>query len=95
MILFYVDWDYSEEYIQANANTLIKVIQWVNAQKDNQENIATNVILGQSMGGVIARYALRKMEDAGMEHQVSLYISHDSPHLGANVPLGALYACMA
>ncbi len=44
------------------------------------------------MGGVIARYALRKMEDAGMEHQVSLYISHDSPHLGANVPLGALYA---
>ena len=90
--IVYVDWDYSEEYIQANANTLIKVIQWVNAQKDNQENIATNVILGQSMGGVIARYALRKMEDAGMEHQVSLYISHDSPHLGANVPLGALYA---
>lgn len=90
--IVYVDWDYSEEYIQANANTLIKVIQWVNAQKDIQEDMATNVILGQSMGGVITRYALRKMEDAGMEHQVSLYISHDAPHLGANVPLGALYA---
>ena len=51
-----------------------------------------NVVLGQSMGGVIARYALKDMENKGLPHDPRTYISHDAPHLGANVPLGYQFA---
>lgn len=47
--------------------------------------------MGQSMGGLVTRVALCMMEEEGDAHEISTYISHDSPHLGANVPLGALY----
>ena len=43
-----------------------------------------------SMGGLVARYALRHMEidnDPTTNHDTKLYISHDAPHQGANVPL--------
>lgn len=40
------------------------------------------------MGGLISRYALRYMEQNSITPDTRLYISFDSPHLGANVPLG-------
>lgn len=40
------------------------------------------------MGGLVARVALRQMENDGQAHHTSHYISFDSPHNGANVPLG-------
>jgi hypothetical protein len=40
------------------------------------------------MGGLISRYALRYMEQHGLNHDTRLYLSFDSPHLGANVPIG-------
>src|SRR5690606_656623 len=53
------------------------------------------VIVGPSMGGQISRYALAYMEkkyaatqDAEWQHNCRLWISVDSPHLGANVPIG-------
>lgn len=46
------------------------------------------MLWGVSMGGLIIRYALTKMEHDGTDHRVERYISFDSPHLGANVPLG-------
>ncbi|MEU6991592.1 hypothetical protein ABZ953_13165 [Streptomyces sp. NPDC046465] len=45
---------------------------------------------GFSMGGLVTRYALAKMEHDGGEendHQTALYFSFDSPHRGAWVPL--------
>ncbi|WP_299126757.1 T9SS type A sorting domain-containing protein [uncultured Winogradskyella sp.] len=66
------------------------IIEWVNDTKTDP-NIQ-NVVLGQSMGGVIARYALADMEDnPSLDHDTSLYISHDAPHQGANIPLGIQY----
>ena len=41
------------------------------------------------MGGVIARMAVRQLELEGIDHQVSHLITSDSPHKGANVPVGA------
>lgn len=87
--IVYVDWVKSQEYIQANSYTLKSVIEWVNSRKSGNE---TNVIVGHSMGGLIARYALKTMENQGVRHQVSTYVSYDAPHLGAHVPLGVLYA---
>ena len=90
--VIYVDWVQNEEYIQANGNLLISLIDYVNQQKALSGSTEENVIYGFSMGGLIARYALCKMEEENRDHQTLFYISHDTPHLGANVPLGALYA---
>lgn len=89
--IVYVDWVKSEEYIQANANTLIEVIKRVNALKKTAGSNEPNIIMGHSMGGLITRYALRTMENNGIRHQTSTYISYDVPHLGAHIPLGVLY----
>jgi len=87
----YVDWDKSEEYIQANANVLIKVLKYINNEKKLAGSSEKNIILGHSMGGLVIRYALKTMENNNQKHEVSSYISYDSPHLGAHIPLGILY----
>ena len=89
--IMYLDWDNSIEDIRANAQLLTMFIERVNEMKKETGSTEKNVIMGQSMGGLAVRYALRTMERANKLHEVSTYISHDSPHLGANVPLGALY----
>lgn len=43
---------------------------------------------GFSMGGLVTRYALAKMEMRRMDHRTRLYFSYDSPHRGAVVPIG-------
>ncbi len=88
--IVYVDWIDSENYIQANANTLIEIIEWINNEKVSSSN--SNIIIGQSMGGLIVRYALKTMEKNNKVHETSHFVSYDAPHLGANVPLGILYA---
>lgn len=88
--IIYIDWQNGTEDLRLNALLLKTVIQCINSKKvpNGLNGIEKNVVLGQSMGGVIARYALKKMEDEGLNHDVRLYISHDSPHQGSNVPLG-------
>lgn len=83
--IIYIDWDNSEASILSNGKLLQDIIAWVNANKTTSEK---NVLMGESMGGLIARYALSAMEEAGRVHDTNVYISYDSPHLGANVPLG-------
>ncbi len=86
--IVYIDWNDSCAPIELNADILIQVIQWVNNHKSSGNS---NVVLGYSMGGLVARYALCKMEEEGISHDTSAYISYDSPHLGAHVPLGYMY----
>lgn len=86
--IFYLDMANSTAPIEANAALLKEAINTVNSLKVNDES---NIILGHSMGGLIARYGLRQMEIDGEKHEVSLFISQDTPYLGANVPVGALY----
>lgn len=89
--IVYVNWDNGTDYIQRNAFVLEEVIKYVNEQKALAGSTEKNVVLGQSMGGLIARYALRDMEVNNETHDTDLYISHDSPHQGAHIPLGLLY----
>jgi hypothetical protein len=86
--IIYVNWDNGTDFLQRNAYVLEDVIKWVNA---NKVGTTPNVVLGQSMGGVIARYALRDMENRSEPHNTSLYISQDAPHQGAHVPPSLLY----
>lgn len=86
--VFYVDLGNSTADIRANALLLQNIIKDINYKKSCAGSNENNVILGLSMGGLVARYALRNMEINGEEHQVSTYVSGDTPHLGVNVPIG-------
>ncbi len=86
--IIFVDWHNGVDYMQRNAYALQEVIRWVNQQKARNGSTAQNVVLGQSMGGVIARYALADMEENNIDHDTRLFISHDAPQQGANLPIG-------
>lgn len=76
------------DFIQRNAFILSELINTINGLKVGAEE---NVVIGPSMGGLISRYALRYMEQNAIDHDTRLYVSFDSPHLGANVPIGLQY----
>ena len=93
--IIYINFKKGNDYMQRNAYLVEDVIKWVNSVKQGTQQ---NVVLGQSMGGVIARYALRDMENQlastgnqTWNHKTNLYISHDAPHQGANMPLSIQY----
>lgn len=82
------DIDGGGDYIQRNAMVLIAMIQQLNADKVGDNEL---VVLGPSMGGLIARYALSYMEDNSLDSETRLYISFDAPHRGANIPISLQY----
>ena len=43
------------------------------------------------MGGVVARYALADMEQSSLDHKTRLFVSHDAPQQGANIPVSVQY----
>lgn len=84
--------------LEKAGETLAGFIRYVNDKKENDylEESWENTVIGFSMGGQIARYALKLMEYQHMlpgssrEHpHTRLYIPYDSPHLGANIPMFA------
>jgi len=77
--------DGGADFIERNAMTVREIITIINGQKTGTEQ---NVVIGPSMGGLISRYALNFMEQNGDTHDTRLWISFDSPHRGANVPIG-------
>lgn len=86
--LVYLDFKNARDSLDCNMLAVYKTIQWINDQlfiNGSQEKL---VVAAASMGGILARYALRKMELDGCCHNTRLYISFDAPHLGANIPIG-------
>jgi hypothetical protein len=73
--IVYVDWKKGADYLQRNAYLLERVIQWVDSVKAVDNCTEPNVVLGQSMGGVISRWALRDMENRSITHDTRLFIS--------------------
>ena len=66
------DIDGGADYIQRNAMVLVAFIDFINNEKVGSEEL---VIIGPSMGGLIARYGLSYMEQNSMDHETRLYIS--------------------
>lgn len=77
--------DGGADFMERNAMILIDLINTLNTDKQGDEEL---VIIGPSMGGVISRFALNYMENDAQDPETRLWISFDSPHLGANVPIG-------
>lgn len=90
--VIYVDWMNSEADIRDNAKLMEQIILWINEEMTDNGSSEGIAVVGQSMGGLIARYALRSMEFEGTKHGVTAFVSHDVPHRGANIPVGMLYA---
>lgn len=89
--IIYINFDKGRDDLKRNAYLVEDIIKYVNAEKATVGSAAPNVVIGQSMGGVIGRYALRDMEVLGQPHQTRLFVSHDAPQQGANIPLGIQY----
>uniref|UniRef100_UPI004047D8CD T9SS type A sorting domain-containing protein n=2 Tax=Roseivirga sp. TaxID=1964215 RepID=UPI004047D8CD len=83
--VIYLKFDDTHDDIRNNAEVLKDLIRDVNLRKTGSHPIS---VIGVSMGGLVARYALTDMERDGETHNVNRYISFDAPHLGANVSLG-------
>ncbi len=83
--VIYLNFTRGGDDIRTNARVLSNLILDVNAQKIGNEDL---IIIGESMGGLVARYAIRRLLEEGRRtHNISHYISFDAPHRGANVPL--------
>lgn len=80
-----VDYVNPTDFIQRNAMCAVEAIDWVNK---NKIGLNRNIVMGFSMGGLVARYALSYMEKNIIPTHTAMYVSHDAPHKGANVSLG-------
>ncbi len=76
------------DYLQRNAYVVVELIQQVKAAIRPQSTIC---LVGASMGGVAARFALAYMESQALPHRVRTLVSFDAPQNGANLPLGIQY----
>lgn len=79
-----VNWHRGGGFIQGNAALYIEFIKYINSINTSAEK---SVMVGPSMGGLITRFALAKMEKDGIAHNVRVFISFDSPQTGAVIPL--------
>lgn len=77
------------DYIERNAMAVVSLLQRETAKLTANGSTEKISIIGPSMGGLISRYALAHMEKNSINHNTRLWVSFDSPHLGANIPIGA------
>lgn len=67
-----------------NAETAIAAIRRAGEQRSGSRKL---LVGGFGMGGLVTRYALAKLETAGIDHQTATYLSYDTPHRGAWLPV--------
>ena len=89
-----VEWEDANDTISANARRVMNLLEYYKCHMNGQEQF---VLIGESMGALVGRYALTYMESPyyhspndcrlNLKHNVRLFISNDGPHLGANIPL--------
>ncbi|WP_151086968.1 T9SS type A sorting domain-containing protein [Hymenobacter baengnokdamensis] len=89
--LIYLDFSDGATLIQQNAMVFAELLQWINQPANRTTDAEETLVIAASMGGQVARFGLAWMEQQGLCHNSKLYVSFDSPHRGANVPLGIQY----
>lgn len=86
--IIYLDFSDGATLIQQNAMVFAELLQWINQPANRTSDAEETLVIAASMGGQVARFGLAWMEQQGICHNSKLYVSFDSPHRGANVPLG-------
>jgi hypothetical protein len=94
-----VSWKNSIRDMKENAMAVVDLLDQLKTMSDTTHQF---VMIGESMGGVIGRFALTFMETSAYQsksptdsalfkehrlHNTRLFISLDAPHQGANIPL--------
>lgn len=92
--LIFVDFQTNRADIRSNARALISLLEQIKSRMLNSTNSVSIECMGISMGGLIARTALKEMENSGCCHGVSLFTTFATPHRGANIPLGSQYTLL-
>lgn len=82
-----VNFQNGADFIERNAMALVALLQRENAKLITNGSTEQLTIVGPSMGGLVSRYALAYMEKNNLPHNTRLWVSFDSPHLGANIPI--------
>jgi hypothetical protein len=87
----FVDFYSGEEYIESNGEALYSILVKLHDQLVENNSSEKMVVCGASMGGLVARYAINKLEAEGHTDWVEKFVSFDSPQMGANIPLSLQY----
>lgn len=87
-IVYYDYSEYNDNYLQNKGLALKAAMKKIDELRGETR---ASVMLGLSMGGVVARYALATLEKENYRHGVTHYISYDSPHSGAHIPVALQY----
>lgn len=84
----FIGFGYKDFYLNSifdKAQATARAISLINSLKTSDD---PSFLIGLSLGGVIGRMALNTLEATGQNlHNINHYISFDSPHRGAHVPL--------
>ncbi len=82
--LIILDFKEGGRHIEENAMVVKKLLEQLYATHSStmQQDF---VLIGPSMGALIAQFAVTYMEKVGSPHHVRTWISFDGPHQGANV----------
>ena len=83
--IVFIDFQHGTQSIETKSELVKKTIELCNTYKTSEKSL---VVVGASMGGVVARHALCSMEQSDEEHCTRLFVSIDSPHRGANISPG-------
>ena len=95
--LVFLDYNHGGISIVDNAKLFQYALAYVNTYKQPLAGVfQQNVVMGISMGGLVARYGLAQMvrnqsQTGYNAHDTRLLITHDSPHQGANIPAAMQY----
>lgn len=76
------------DYLQRNSFAFVSLVENINQNKIGDEPL---IIAGASMGGLIVRYGLAWMESNAIDHETRIMLTFDTPHQGANIPLGVQF----
>ena len=79
-----IGYDDRSASIYRNAETVTAATLRTSAEQLGDTRL---MVGGFSMGGLVTRYALARMETQRIDHRVGVYFSWDAPHRGAYVPI--------
>lgn len=100
--IYLLEWYQGTTFIQKNAMVLVELLRLIREGGIEGENDGAGmeaplgvdeklVLIPESMGGLVSRYALAYLEHQGIDHRVDLWMTIDSPHAGAYIPVGIQY----
>jgi len=82
-----LDFGDSHSSIEHQAQVVKTFFNHVNNELSHNNSSHELFLIAASQAGLISRYALCSMENEDIDHRVKLFITFDSPHQGANIPL--------